>query len=453
LGDVAGALPKALNENGVDSFLILPLYEQIDRLKLNHIAFENLAVDWRGQTRHCYIYYSDAAGAPAFLIEDHPFFSRPSIYGYRDDHERFAFFCRAAFELMSHLGAPPDVIHFNDWHTGFGPVELQARRFWDRYYRNTRSLISIHNLAYQGVFDAGDLWQFGYGAPDQVDAFLANGSANALKAGLWTADGLSTVSPTYAREIQTPSAGNGLDWLLRMRSNRLVGITNGVDYDVWNPSTDHNLPAHYSFEDLTDKKLCKLELLRRFHLPEEIDRPIIANISRLTAQKGFDLIMQGAERMLNAGAFLILLGSGAPEYEDFMQRLRDAYPSRVGIYRGMNEPLAHVIEAGADMFLMPSRFEPCGLNQMYSLRYGTVPIVRATGGLEDTVQDFNRVSRTGNGFKFRDYSANAMLEKVYEALYAYREPDVWATLQQNGMRVDNSWRAAAGRYIGLYQAL
>ncbi len=454
LADVAGALPKSLRDNGVDSFLILPLYEQIDRRHLRHIALDHVLVDWMGGKRPIRVWYSDAAGgAPAFLIEDQGYFGRPGIYGYRDDHERFAFFCRSALEIMHHLGAAPDVVHLNDWHCGFAAVELFARRYWDGYFRNTRTIFSIHNLAYQGTFDPGDLRKLGFGAQDQVDAFLSNGSASALKAGLWSSDALTTVSPTYAREIQTPEHGNGLDWLLRMRSSRLIGIANGVDYDVWNPQTDPNIPAHFSVDDLQGKRECKRELLRRFSLPENLDRPIIANISRLTSQKGFDLIQQAAWRILETGAYFIALGAGAQVYEDFLQTLRDHAPNQVGIYKGMNDSLAHLIEAGADIYLMPSQFEPCGLNQMYSMRYGTVPVVRATGGLEDTVEDFNRARRTGTGFKFHPYSAHSMLEKIYEALYCYVEPETWATIQRNGMRVDHSWTAAARKYIGVYEAV
>ncbi|MBD0372724.1 MAG: glycogen synthase, partial [Pyrinomonadaceae bacterium] len=225
-----------------------------------------------------------------------------------------------------------------------------------------------------------------------------------------------------------------------------------VDYDVWNPETDPHLAAHFNADDLSGKRLCKLDLLRRYHLPEDLDRPIIASISRLTGQKGFDLIKEAAGQILATGAFFISLGSGAREYEDFLQALRDAAPHRVGVYRGFSEPLAHKIEAGADIFLMPSQFEPCGLNQMYSLRYGTVPVVRATGGLDDTVEDFDRSRGTGNGFKFGAYSASAMLEKISEALYCYAEPEVWKQIQLNGMRVDNSWQAAAQKYLELYRA-
>jgi starch synthase len=283
---------------------------------------------------------------------------------------------------------------------------------------------------------------------------MLEGAASALKAGLMLADVLSTVSRRYAYEIQTPEQGYGLDWLLRLRRDRLVGITNGVDYDVWNPATDPHIAAHFTADDLAGKRECKRALLRRFSLPEDLERPVVAIISRLVAQKGYDLIQQAAGRILETGAFFIALGAGAREYEDFLQALRDHAPQRVGIYKGYaGEPLAHQIEAGADIFLMPSHYEPCGLNQMYSMRYGTVPVVRATGGLDDTVENFDRARGTGNGFKFQAYSADALLGSIYEALYCYAEPEVWRRVQVNGMRADNSWQAAARKYVELYRAV
>ena len=279
-------------------------------------------------------------------------------------------------------------------------------------------------------------------------------AASALKGGIIAADALSTVSPRYAREIQTKEQAYGLDWLIRARRDRLVGITNGVDYDLWNPETDPHIAANYSVNDLSGKQECKIDLLRRFDLPEEPNRPIIAIISRLVAQKGYDLIRQAAGGILDTGAFFIALGAGAKEYEDFLQSWHDAAPHRVGIYKGFaGEPLAHQIEAGADIFLMPSLYEPCGLNQMYSMRYGTVPVVRATGGLDDTVENFDGSTATGNGFKFGPYSAAAMLEKIGEAIYLYNEPETWKKIQLNGMSTDNSWSAAAKRYIELYNQI
>ncbi len=455
LGDVASALPKALNAVAdVDASLILPLYEQTKRELLREQLFDNLAVEWMGGTGRAAVWYSEAIGAPTFFIDAPHYFARNSIYGFRDDHERFAFFCRAALALLRRLGPPPDVVHGNDWPSGFAAAELKARRSFDNYYARTRTLFSIHNLAYQGAFDPAALAPLGFVYGEAHDAFMVDGTASALKAGLMSSDMLSTVSRRYAYEIQTPAQGNGLDWLLRMRRDRLVGITNGVDYDVWNPATDPHIAAHFDADDLAGKRECKLDLLRHFHLPEDVDRPIVAIISRLVAQKGYDLIQQAAGHILETGAFFIALGAGAQVYEDFLQTLRDHAPHRVGIFKGYaGEPLAHQIEAGADIFLMPSLYEPCGLNQMYSMRYGTVPVVRATGGLDDTVENFDRARGTGNGFKFQAYSADALLGSIYEALYCYAEPAVWRTIQLNGMRADNSWQAAARKYVELYRAM
>jgi starch synthase len=452
LADVSGSLTKALHAQDVDSLLILPLYDQVDRSLITGTYVEDLEVAWRGSKPRIPVRISDALGAPAYLLEAPPYFSRAAIYGESDDFERFAFFCRAAVALLGRIGDKTDVLHCNDWPCGFAAVEMKARRPHDPFFEKTRMLFSIHNLAYQGAFDPADLWWLGFS--EHKDAFMLSNTASALKAGIIATDFLSTVSPGYAREIQTPEQGAGLDWLLRVRGDRLVGITNGVDYDIWNPETDPHLAANYSADDLSGKRECKLDLLRRFHLPEEPERPIIAIISRLVAQKGYDLIRQAARGILDTGAFFIALGAGAREYEDFLQGWHNQAPHRVGIYKGYaGEPLAHQIEAGADLFLMPSQYEPCGLNQMYSMRYGTVPVVRATGGLDDTVQGFDPATGAGNGFKFRPYSAAAMLEKIREGLYFYNQPEAWAKIQRNGMAIDNSWSAAAKKYIQLYESM
>jgi len=453
LGDVAGALPKALVGEGVDACLIHPLYDTTSRELIDERVFDNLEVDWLGRRRRVSVYLSRAAGAPAFLIDAPEYFGRGKVYGFADDHYRFGFFSRAALSLLGRLGQAPDVVHGNDWPCGFALTWLWAGRPYGGFLGQTRTLMSIHNLAYQGIFDPGDLYRLGFRVGEESNVFMSNGAASSLKAGLMTADAVSTVSPRYSFEIQGPEQGYGLDWLMRQRRDRLVGITNGVDYDVWDPATDPHLPAHYSAEDLSGKAECKADLLRRFGLPEELDRPVIASISRLVAQKGFDLIKDAAWEMLQEGAFFVSLGSGDAEYEGFFQRLKDSFPGGVGIYRGFNEPLAHQIEAGADIFLMPSLYEPCGLNQMYSMRYGTVPVVRATGGLDDTVEQFDPAAGTGTGFKFVPYNAHALLDKVREALYWYTRKDAWRRIQLNGMRVDNSWGAAARKYVRLYHAL
>ena len=452
LADVSGALPGALHEQEVDARLFLPLYQQIDRSLLKEEVIEDIRVEWRGQIQLTRAWQSDVPGVLTYLIDAPEFFSRDGIYGHGDDHIRFAFFSRATLALLKHLDWCPDVVHGNDWPCGFAVMELRARKRYERFFQGTKSLLSLHNVGYQGLFDAGDLWWLGFGDPPDGNDFMLERAASALKAGIIAADWLSTVSPTYAREIQSPQQGHGLDWLLRARSSRLVGITNGVDYNIWNPETDPHIAVNYSVDDLAGKLECKIDLLRRFDLAQEPDRPVLAVISRLVGQKGYDLIRELSGAILQTGSFFIALGGGAREYEDFLQRWHDMAPKQVGIYKGYGgEPLAHQIEAGADMFLMPSLYEPCGLNQMYSMRYGTVPVVRATGGLEDTVQQYNPAEGTGTGFKFGPYSAGALLEKIREALYFYGRPEAWQKIQRNGMRVDNSWSAAAKRYIELYR--
>lgn len=451
LADVAGALPKALRQIGVDAFLITPCYLQTPGEHLWQTIIEDLPVDWRGGIFRAKAFYSEANGSPTFLIDAPEFFHRDSIYGYREDHERFAFFCRAALALIRRLGSAPDIVHLNDWHTGFAAVEIAHLRFWDDFWRKTKTVFSIHNLAYQGGFGTGELWQMGFGSEFEQNHFAFNGYASALKAGLSASDMLSTVSNRYGAEIQQSENGYGLDWLLRNRSAKLFGITNGVDYEVWNPETDPLIKAHFNWRNPSGKNECKRDLLEQFGLPFDPDRPVLAIITRLTAQKGIELIQQVAGEIIDTGAYFIALGSGDKSYEKFLQALRDYAPAQVGVFIGYNEDLAHKIEAGADIFLMPSRFEPCGLNQMYSLRYGTVPVVRAVGGLDDTVENFDRVSGTGNGFKFREFRADKFLEKIYEAIFAYAEPDAWRQIRSNGMTVDNSWQNAARKYLALYE--
>lgn len=451
LGDVAGALPKALKRVGIDAVLITPCYLQTKGEYLWSTPIDDLRVEWKGGTYIARAFYSEANGSPTFLIDAPAIFHRDSIYGYTEDYERFCFFNRAALALLRRIGGAPDVVHLNDWHCGFAAVELAERRRWDPYWRNTRTVFSIHNMAYQGGFSPGELWKLGFGSEFARNSFAFDGYASAMKAGLEASDVLSTVSRRYSLEIQSPENGYGLDWLTRKRSDRLVGITNGVDYEVWNPETDPEIPAHFNRDDLDGKRECKRILLEEFGLPVDLDRPILANITRLTAQKGIDLMMQVASDVLATGANIISLGSGEQRYESFWQSLRDYAPHQVGIYRGYSEPIAHLIEAGADMFMMPSKFEPCGLNQMYSLRYGTVPIVRAVGGLDDTVENYDAVNKRGNGFKFEEYSGSKFLEKIYEALFAYADPDEWRQIQLNGMSVDNSWENAARKYVELYR--
>ncbi|HEY2847758.1 MAG TPA: glycogen synthase [Pyrinomonadaceae bacterium] len=451
LGDVAGALPKALKKIGIDSLLITPCYWQTKGEYLWGTPIEDLWVTWKGKPYHAKAFYSEANGSPTFLIDAPAIFHRDSIYGHTEDYERFAFLSHAALALLSRIGDAPDILHLNDWHTGFAAVELASLRQREPFWRDTRTVFSIHNMAYQGGFGMGQLPELGFTSQFARNIFIFNGYASAMKAGLEVSDTLSTVSRRYAQEIQTPENGYGLDWLTRQRANRLIGITNGVDYEVWDPETDPEIPAHFSIDDVSGKRECKRALLDQFLLPQDLDRPIYASVTRLTAQKGVELIRGAANDILAAGAFFIALGSGERDSERFLQALHDYAPSRVGVYIGYNEKLAHLIEAGADMFLMPSKFEPCGLNQMYSLRYGTVPIVRAVGGLDDTVENWDAVTEMGNGFKFREYSSSKLSEKIYEARFAYEDKATWQKIQRSGMFVDNSWENAARKYADLYQ--
>lgn len=451
LADVAGALPKALHQIGIDSLLITPCYLQTKGEHLWKVALDDLWLNWRGMPYRAKVFYSEANGSPTYLIDAPKFFHRDSIYGYTEDYERFAFFNRAALALLKRINIPVDIVHLNDWHCGFAAVEIAHLRYWDSFWRNTKTVFSIHNLAYQGGFGKGELWDMGFGSEFEQDHFAFEGYASALKGGLSASDMLSTVSAKYGQEIQQAENGYGLDWLLRMRSDRLIGITNGVDYEVWNPETDDTLPAHYDYKDLSGKTECKRSLLQGFGLPLDMERPVFSIVTRLTSQKGIELIQKVASEIIDSGAYFIALGSGDKSYERFFQQLRNYAPKQVGVYTGYNEDLAHQIEAGADIFLMPSRFEPCGLNQMYSLRYGTVPIVRAVGGLDDTIENFDRVNGNGNGFKFNEFRADKFLEKIYEALFAYAEPEAWKRLQYNGMTEDNSWINAAKKYVALYQ--
>ncbi|HYE73455.1 MAG TPA: glycogen/starch synthase, partial [Blastocatellia bacterium] len=364
--------------------------------------------------------------------------------------ERFAFFSRAVIELAKRLGAPPDIFHCNDWQTGLLPAYLASAYRHDPFFERTRTLFTIHNLAYQGIFNPDLLPHMGLGYEVFEHGLEFHSQASAMKSGLYFSTALSTVSPKYAREIQTPEFGNQLDGLLRHRSRDLIGVLNGVDYTEWNPAHDPYTIAHYSVDHLEGKSACKLDLLRQFYLPEDLNRPIVAIISRLTSQKGLDLLANAVWRMLETGAYFILLGSGNESYEGYFQHVRDSVPQQVGVYFGYSASLAHKIEAGADMYVMPSAYEPCGLNQMYSLKYGTVPIVRGTGGLDDTIENFDRVSGQGNGFKFYDYSADRLVEKFYEALLVYDDKELWRRVQRNGMLADFSWGRAAQEYMRAY---
>lgn len=454
LADVAGALPKALARLGHNVRVVMPRYNIDSILSRAEQLPGDLAIPFDFHTRYSRVYVDRSGEASVYFIDAPEYFSRGRLYGEYDDVERFAYFSRACLELAKALGERFDIIHLNDWMTGLVAAFLQTIYAGDPAFAQTRTLFTIHNMSFQGLFDRSDMPRLGL--PPWLyrsDYMEFHGAASALKAGLVFSDALSTVSPRYSLEIQMPEWGASFDSLLRARRHDLFGILNGVDYDEWSPERDHRIAANYSAEDLSGKAECKRDLLRSFGLPEDTKRPVIGCVSRLSDQKGFDLILETIDFVLDRGAVFILLGSGAHFYEREFQHLRDRRPNQVGVYFGLNTDLAHKVEAGADMFLMPSRFEPCGLNQMYSLRYGTVPVVHATGGLDDTVQDFDRTTVSGNGFKFYSYMSSRLLEKIYEALLVYADRDLWRALMRNGMRADYSWQVSARRYVELYEML
>ncbi|ABS24357.1 glycogen synthase GlgA [Anaeromyxobacter sp. Fw109-5] len=454
LGDVAGALPRALAARGHAVSVVTPRYGTIDphahRLRPLHRA-----LDVRGEPTTLWV---SRDRAPVYFVEHEHFFgSRRGLYGeahdYGDNAERFAYLARAALALPGALGLRPHIVHLNDWQTGLVPFLLRREHARDAALAGARTVFTIHNLAYQGVFSKHVVPALGL--PWDVfryEAMEFHDQLNFLKAGLVFADALTTVSPTYAREIATPQGGVGLDALLRHRARDLHGILNGIDVEEWDPATDRHLPARYSAADLSGKAACKSALQRELGLPERPDVPLVAMIGRLAEQKGLDLVVAALGELLARDLQLVLLGTGRPELEEAFRRAARERPDRMAARIGFDEGLAHRMEAGADLFLMPSRFEPCGLNQMYSLRYGTIPVVRAVGGLEDTVEDFDGWSR-GTGFKFRDYHPQAMLLAVRRALEAHRDRRAWRAMMLRGMALDFSWDRSAQAYEALYRSL
>jgi starch synthase len=461
LADVAGALPGALRRIGCDISVITPRYTGLGRRHgdvvrddTGELLFEDLYVPFAHGVKYAAVWRDwpqGPEGAPVYFIDNQEYFGRGYIYGSGDfDVERFAFFSRACLELAKRIGPPPDIFHCTDWQTGLIPAYLTTVYAADPFFRKTATLFTIHNLAYQGYFDPNLLPKFGFDWDVFAYGMEFHQAANSLKSGLYFSTALSTVSRKYAQEIQTPEFGAQMEGLLQQRRNDLLGILNGVDYNEWNPEIDHHLAARYSSENLDGKMACKKDLLERYQLPVDLEKPVVAIVTRLTPQKGVTLTRDAIWRILDTGAYFVLLGSGAQEYEGFFQHVRDTRPGQVGVYFGFSGPLSHQVEAGADLFLMPSSYEPCGLNQMYSLKYGTVPIVRGVGGLDDTIANFEPTTEQGNGYKFYEFSADRLVEKYYEALMVYYDRELWRKLQRNGMREDFSWHRAAHSYLEAY---
>ncbi|MEO8315849.1 MAG: glycogen synthase GlgA [Pseudomonadota bacterium] len=463
LADVAGAMTKYLHNAGHDVRTFMPLYRQVDRtLPVLPVEFlRNITLQLGTHVLRYDVHTAQlpGSGAMLYLIDSPALFDRDSIYGNAaDEHLRFLLLTHAALQCCQRMSFAPQILHCNDWHTGLGPLLLRTVYAWDQLFHDTRSLMTIHNIAYQGAFDAKLVADTGLGdAATLLDAGeLAAGFINPLREGVTHADHVNTVSPTYAQEIQTPAYGYGLEGLLQKRGDSLTGILNGVDYEEWNPETDRFLPQHFNARALATKQELKQEFLQRNGLATRTRSraPLVGMVSRLAAQKGFDLLMTALPELLAQHEFfLAVLGSGDALYEKFFRELAHAHPTRVTFHGGYSEETAHWIEAASDMFLMPSQYEPCGLNQMYSLRYGTIPIVRRTGGLADSVQHFDPATRAGTGIVFNDYDVGAVRWAVETAFGLYADKPGWKQLVQNAMAQDFSWQRRVDDYVKLYERL
>ena len=463
LADVAGALSKYLHESGHDVRVFTPCYASIDRTACAATPLEGLTgIPLAVGARH-YVFSVLRAvlpgGAPAYLIDCPPLYARSTLYtADPDEHVRFLAFTRAALIACERSGWAPQVLHCNDWHTAFAPLYLQTVWAKQSLFRATRSLLTIHNIGYQGIFPAAEAADLGLPGWKQLlhPGDLAAGRINALRQGILYADAINTVSPTYAREICSDEYGMGLEDSLRERAaaGTVCGILNGVDYDEWDPRRDRYLPRHYDAGSLAVKAQLKREFLTRHGLDTRAGVPLAGIVSRLAAQKGIELLFGALPAVLSSRALCFAaLGNGEAQYEEFFAALEQRFPGRVRFHCGYDDALAHWIEAASDMFVMPSRYEPCGLNQMYSLRYGTVPIVRRTGGLADSVEHYDVKSGQGTGVVFNDFDTPALEWALNHALDLYGQGEQWTRMVQNGMRCDFSWRHQVGEYVGLYRRL
>ena len=448
LGDVAGSLPKALTALGHDVRIVMPRYGTIQGPQEEVARFPVRL----GNARHeAGLRTARIGEVPVYLVDKPDLYDRPKVYEYDDDGKRFGFFCKAILDLIPAADFWPDVIHTNDWHSALVPAFLRSAMADDPRFQRVGTVLTIHNLLHQGLFPRKlfdwlglpqELW-----TPEGAEFY---GQLNFMKAGIVCADLVNTVSPTYAKEIQTPEYGEGLDGLLRSRSAKLSGILNGIDVDVWNPAKDAFVAQKYSKSSVEKKRADKAALQKEAGLPSDPERPLIGYVSRVTAQKGFDILIDALPDILDLGAQFVLLGTGEKKYEDPVSDLARTRSDLI-VWLKYDEALAHRIYAGSDFFLMPSKFEPCGLGQMISLRYGTIPIVRSTGGLADTVADVTESPSKGNGFAFREYTQTALLGAVQRAVRFYQSGKGWKSVVQRGMSADLSWKASARQYVGLYE--
>ena len=457
LAEVLGALPTALARLGHDVTIVLPRYRGTG---VSHAAGIPHGFSLGATDVSCeFVEQALPQGVKAALVDIPEFFDRDGLYGssagdFSDNAVRFAVLSRAALEYARLKGDRPSVLHAHDWQAGLVPVYQKMHFARDPVLGGVPSVFTIHNLAFQGLFPATVLPQIGLGSEMlHLDAMEYWGQVSFLKAGINFSEKVTTVSPTYSREILTPAYGFGMDGVLRRRADDLASILNGIDTARWNPERDELIPARFSVDDLSGKKDARRALLEDTGLASSanVDRPVIGIISRLTDQKGFDLIAAAAGELMSLNAIWTMLGSGEPRYENLLRAMAARHPDRVSATIGFDERLAHLIEAGADIFLMPSRFEPCGLNQLYSLRYGTIPVVRATGGLQDTIIDASEPD--GNGFKFSDYSPGSLVAAVRRAVETYADKDEWTRLQRAAMARDSSWDVSAREYVKVYRGM
>ncbi|MDF2591702.1 MAG: hypothetical protein K0S75_1168 [Clostridia bacterium] len=453
LADVAFSLPKELRKLGIDIRVVIPKYKNIpEELKINMIMLReiNVPVGWRNQ--YCGIQYLEYDGVPYYFIENEYYFNRDGIYGFYDDGERFSFFDRAVLEMIESIDFKPDVLHCNDWHTGMIVPLLDAHYRQKQAYRNMKTIFTIHNLKYQGVFQQeilGDLLNLGSEYFD-VDKLEFYGGVSFMKGGINYADIVTTVSESYAKEIQSPEFGERLDGLLKSRDRDLYGIINGIDYDIYNPESDSEIFLNYNVDSLVGKAMNKNQLQELLGLPVQKHIPLIGMISRIDAMKGFDLVVNIIEELLTLDIQLVVLGTGDPYFEAILKELAIRYSGKLSANIMFSSSLAKKIYAGCDLFLMPSIFEPCGLSQLIALRYGTIPIVRETGGLKDTVNSYNEFTEEGNGFSFNSYHAKDMLFTIKRALGFYEDKSKWDKIIRNAMSGDYSWNSAAHIYEELY---
>ncbi|WP_210609243.1 glycogen synthase GlgA [Priestia flexa] len=453
LADVAGALPKELKQLGTNVSVIMPKYSLIPEQYSEQMTLEKVIyvqVGWRRQ--YCGIYTLEMNGTQYIFIDNEYYFKRDSLYGHYDDAERFAFFSKAVLEAIPTLINEPDIIHCHDWHTAMIPFLLRAQY---NMYDHIETVFTIHNLQFQGVFPKQNLYELlnlndYHFTSNQLEFY---GNLNFMKGGLVSADKITTVSPTYRNEIQMPYYGEKLDGLLRQRDQDLIGIVNGIDDQAYNPEVDELIAFNYSAQDLAGKNKNKEDLQAYLGLDVKNNVPLVSMVTRLTKQKGLDLVKHVFHEITRLGAQVVILGTGEEEFESFFKDMESQYPNQVKAIIGFNEALAHKVYAGSDLFLMPSKFEPCGLGQLIALRYGAIPIVRETGGLNDTVLSYNESTHEGNGFTFANYNAHDMLYTIERAISFYNDKDVWEKLMRDAMSQDYSWAQSAFKYNQLYANL